>query len=567
MVAILSVGYLAASIANFLSEGANVGRYISFAGVNFPAVTANSLPFFAGLIISLFIIKSLLAILMTERMATKVAEIEARAAQKISMRIFGGSIEKTRTVSREELSFAIQTGTSSAFTGTLNSFASLFSEGFLFIILCISFALVNPLATLGMLSYFGALAYLIQLFVGKKLAKASTIVYKQTIEANKNLTDLSTAFRELAVAGKRESYFEKIYSSRKAASKNIGKQTYLSGMPRHIIETGLILGLGIFIFVQISFGGDIRNSVSTLGIFLAGGFRIVAAMLPWQHALVNIKINLPQSKSTWDLLEEVPDLQAPLTDIQSLPKDPLGLKVVNLSYKHQGSSSFAVSRVNIEVLPGQHVAIIGPSGAGKSTLVELLLGLAVPTEGQVFIHGIPANDFLTSFPGELSYVPQSPGLLSGSILENIVIGQDASEVNGLALSRALQGSHMDKVIDSMPDGIVTQIGYGRDSLSGGQKQRLGLARALYSNPKILVLDEATSALDAESEHLITDSLRKLKGSVTIITIAHRLNSIKDADAIYYLENGSITACGTLRELISSKPEVARAIELMSLNES
>lgn len=217
--------------------------------------------------------------------------------------------------------------------------------------------------------------------------------------------------------------------------------------------------------------------------------------------------------------------------------------------------------VSLSVEPGSMVALIGPSGAGKSTLAAAILGLVHATSGTVQIAGQDARTFIESHPGAVSLVQQENHLVSGTIAENIALGVDPSEVDPLALEEAVGQAQLGKWVASLARGLDTPVDAG--SVSGGQLQRLGLARALYTSPGLLVLDEPTSALDADTESEISKSLRALRGNVTQIVVAHRLTTIEDADKVYLLEDGSITASGTFAKLRKSSPTVARQVELLT----
>lgn len=563
-VAVLGVGYLATSVANFVSSGSNEGKILEFAGMTLLAATAKTLPGIAGLVALLFLIKALVTIQITKKMATRIAIIEARAAKEISENVLGSSLERMKSVKREDLSFAVQIGTSSAFTGIMNAFASVVSEGFLFLLLSTIFLIINPLATLAMLVYFTFLILIINWFIGRRLNEISTEAYRKIVEANRILGDLSNTFRELAVSGSRGLFFERIYKYRRDASQNIGTQTYLAGMPRHIIETGLIFGVGIFILAQ-SGTTNLSSAAATIGVFLAGGFRIVAALLPWQNAFVVIKINVPQAKTTWDLLQlhGEPYLKRPAPSYKQ--HKPVEVTCSKIYYSYPDGHQ-AVKDFSLKIEAGSHVAIIGPSGSGKSTLADLILGIADPQVGSVYIDGEVASLRINREPGIASYVPQAPGLVSGTLRDNITISNPDSSETAENLAAAIQDSNLGELLSQLPLGLDTEISLHDSQFSGGQLQRIGLARALFTRPSLLVLDEATSALDAESEEEIVKVINGLKGRVTVITIAHRLNSIKDADLVCYLENGSLVATGTLSELQGKNESVARAIRLLSLED-
>jgi ATP-binding cassette subfamily C protein len=165
----------------------------------------------------------------------------------------------------------------------------------------------------------------------------------------------------------------------------------------------------------------------------------------------------------------------------------------------------------------------------------------------------------------VSYVPQRPGIVSGTILDNVALGEDESRVNRIWVERALQLAHLTDLIESLPEGLDTVLGKLQDGLSGGQMQRLGLARALYTNPGLLVMDEATSALDAESEAKIQTALSAMRGKVTVVLIAHRLNTIQHADKVLLVEDGQISDSGTFKELVARNASVEKVVDLMNID--
>lgn len=246
----------------------------------------------------------------------------------------------------------------------------------------------------------------------------------------------------------------------------------------------------------------------------------------------------------------------------STPRTPLAVEVQGLGYAYpENPSAQILTNINLTIKPGDMVAFIGPSGAGKSTLASVILGLQLPTQGSVTIEGTLPRDYVTSNPGSVSLVQQASNLITGTLAENIALGVNHSDVDRDALAYAIDGAELGEWISTLPDGIDTLVDTG--SISGGQLQRIGLARALYTRPALLVLDEPTSSLDADTEHRIAASLKRLHGRVTQIVIAHRLTTIEDADVVYLLEGGRITAEGSFAELRKSSPTVARQVELLT----
>ena len=220
--------------------------------------------------------------------------------------------------------------------------------------------------------------------------------------------------------------------------------------------------------------------------------------------------------------------------------------------------------MNFKIPFGIQCSIVGKSGAGKTTLVDLILGINDPSSGQITIAGKTPKQICHEHPGGLAYVPQEILIINGTIRENICMGYEINEVSDEDILSALKKANLIDFIGSLENGIDYYIGDRGAKLSGGQKQRIGIARALLSEPRILVMDEATSALDNESEHSISETLKSLRGETTVILIAHRMKTVINSDLIIYLENGRILASGNfedVRRQVSSFDQAASEIGL------
>ena len=213
---------------------------------------------------------------------------------------------------------------------------------------------------------------------------------------------------------------------------------------------------------------------------------------------------------------------------------------------------------------GGYVAFVGSSGAGKTTLADLILGVNESDSGSVLVGGQSPFLMRAVSPGQIAYVPQNPGLVSGTVAQNIALGIPDSEIDEARAIEVIEMVELREFVDSLPEGIHSDLGKQADSLSGGQKQRMGLARALYPSPRLLVLDEATSALDAGTEASITSTISRLGLSTTVVVIAHRLSTIQDADRVFVIENGLISAEGTFPEVRRTVPLIEEYVRLMSL---
>jgi ATP-binding cassette subfamily C protein len=567
---VMAVGFVVTSIALFLTRGSDPNRVLEFAGFELLAVNAKTLPYAAALIIGLFLTKSVFSIIIARRAAFFVAKVEARSAKALAQKIFSSDLDAARSKSSEEIMFAIQVGSPSAFNGLLNSLSTIISESILFLLICFGFFLVNPPATFAAILYFGVVALVIQLIVGKRITRTSRRSVRGSLSANVYVSDLISVFRELSVLGLRHRYIDRLYRARVEAADSVATQAYLRGMPRYIIEAALLLGIsGLGVFQALS--GNIVDSAATLGVFLAGGFRLTGALLPLQSAFLEIRATTPRAEKAFEILESTHQNNFASQNAQEdtdLAGDlgPLGVQVKDLSYCYPMAPSSALEAVTLEIQPGEQVALIGASGAGKSTLADLIAGVLSPTKGNLELLLDSKAVTREVLVGAISYVPQRPGLVAGTIAENIALAVESQDIDKEQVWRSLEKSHLSAVIKELPEGINTDLGNMKDRLSGGQLQRIGLARALYTNPGLLIMDEATSALDAESEAEIAAALNKLRSQVTVVLIAHRLNTIQHSDKVFLLDNGKLVDSGTFKELQKRNPSVARVVELMRVDE-
>jgi ATP-binding cassette subfamily C protein len=565
LIGILAIGLLATSVALTLSTSKDLNEQINYWGVTLPAVSSSSLSIIASVALLLFTSKAILSILITRQLAYFLARIEARAAKEIARSAFGKGIEGARISSREEIVYAVQNGSPSAFTNILNSIGTLTAESFLFILILTAFAFVNPLVAAGAVIYFGLIGIVIQLILGRKMQSTGYKLDQSSVEANTILSDLGEVLREATILGQKDFFYNKIFDSRLRASGNSANQLVMTGMPRYIVETALIVAIAFFVLIQAS-SGEIVSSAATIGVFLAGGLRLTSSLLPLQSALLIIKQATPPANRALDFLATNVMVGGDLiheTKFEEID-GPLEVSISELNFSYQTNDTEALTGISLEIAKGSQVAIFGTSGGGKSTLADLILGLLKPTSGVVELSGVEPMVLIKNRPGLLGYVPQRPGMISGTIYQNIVLGLEPHLVDRERLNQAIDDAHLTPFINSLPDGLNTDIGKRKDELSGGQLQRIGLARALYSQPKLLVMDEATSALDAESENEINRALDKMRGKVTVILIAHRLNTIQKSDKVFLLEEGKISASGVFAELLRTNKTVEKMAKLMAI---
>jgi ATP-binding cassette subfamily C protein len=390
LLGILAIGFLATSIDLFVKLGSDTSRVIEFGGFRIPAVTAQSLPLISALILGLFVFKAVVSILLTRQLAYFLAKVEARASVIVADRAFGNDLEDARRFSTQDVYFAVQSGSPAAFNAVLNSVGTIAAEGLLFLFVIVSFLVVDPISALGAIVYFGFVAVVIQLSIGTKMQKVSVRVAEGSISAYEAIGDISEVLRETTVLGKKQYFFDRIFDARTRTASSLASQHTLGGMPRYIVETSLIIAVAIFILLQAA-RGDVVSSAGTVGIFLSGGLRLTASILPLQSAVLIIKQAIPIAEKALDLLENSHSHsgEAVPTPAKSSPGfyEPAGVVMTDVSFKYPDAQDKTIDRMSIEIKPGQQIALIGPSGAGKSTIADLILGLLRPSEGEVKVAG------------------------------------------------------------------------------------------------------------------------------------------------------------------------------------
>jgi ATP-binding cassette subfamily C protein len=375
--------------------------------------------------------------------------------------------------------------------------------------------------------------------------------------------DLFGVKREALSSGVTPNWLAKFTKGRTQAAEASAVVYTLNSLPRYVVETSLVISIFAFIGGVVIFS-DLPTQAVTIGVFMAGGLRLVASLLPLQAAFNSMQDGSARGQLAYEGLVARRAKQASQTAPVSVQVPQLpNLEFMKVSFSY-GGSPLVLDEVSFTVKPLTKVAIVGPSGAGKSTIFDLATGFREPAGGSITVGGINPRDILFGAPGTFGIVTQRPHLVTGSILENVSLVEDTSTDQD-KVHQSLVRAGLGK-FTQVENWFELQIKPDSGQLSVGEIQRLGLARALYRDPKILFLDEATSALDAETEAEITKVLQSLKNEMTVILIAHRLSTVQHADKIIYLDEGQIVAQGTFGELKAQVPDFARAVELMDLGE-
>jgi len=573
MAAVALMGLLGAITAMGLS-----GEKFQLFGLSLPEPTASNVIALVGTVAALFILKGGLAIWFARWTAVFLAGVEIKNSAKIARYLFSGSLQRLRGHSRAEISFLVGASTNATFSGVLGAMTTLVIESTLFVSIFVLFLAVDWVAAIFIAIYFSLLVFVLQSTTAARYLRVGRNVQRGAVDSGASILEMVDGFREIAVLSKQSYFLTRFIESRKLSARTAVTLQILKSLPRYIAEGGLIIGALGFVMWQLS-RGTLGEGLLALGIFLAGSFRMMGAILPLQQIWNELRVTqswvvkaqeiLVQLRDTPELLNAsiYADTSAPVK-VEERVAGPQGLEVelTGATFTHWGTEQPTIRSVSLHIPAGSYVAVVGPSGAGKTTLVDLILGLYNPESGTVRINGMEPGELREKSPGLMAYVPQKPGLVDGSIAQNVALGVPPEERDEGAIWSALERAQLAPHVLGMENTIHSSLGSHSDGLSGGQIQRLGLARALYTNPSLIILDEATSALDAATEASIAGAIQALGGDTTVIVIAHRLSTIQHADQVHVMENGDIIASGTFREVRKNVPLIEEYVKLMSFDE-
>lgn len=525
---------------------------------------AAALAIFAAMI---FVIRTIFSIVTTRRILHFLANRAAVLSNELTKKMLAQPLPVIQVRSPQELVYLLGTGVNSIMLGTLGLSAGIIADVVLLAVVVSGLLIVSPLiAIIATFSFF--LVGLMLYQVTKVRAKNNGIINSQLmIDTADRTSDVLENFRENFVRGRLQHYSESIFELRLRLASTIAEQQLLPNLSKYLIEASVIL-IGLLVSgIQFSIS-DASQAIAGLSIFLAASSRLAPAVMRIQQSAIQIKGNLGIAVPTLQLIEELegrPTIQLDIPEPDFVYEDFIPkVELNNLSYSYPNSSKPVINNVSINTAPGMVTAIVGPSGAGKSTLLDLILGILSPSSGTVRISSLAPQEAIKKWPGAISYVPQVVNLTDSTLHGNITRGFDNNFFSYEQVQQAINFAQLGNLRMSDPHSENGNLGFSGSRLSGGQRQRVGIAHAMVTNPRILVLDEATSALDAETEEAIKHSLDLIRGRASILIVAHRLSTVRDADQVIYLRDGEVAASGTFEEVRRAIPDFDRQAELMGL---
>jgi ABC-type multidrug transport system fused ATPase/permease subunit len=515
---------------------------------------------------SVLVLKTLASVFLTRKILFFLSRRGAVVSTELISRLLNQPLLNLQVRTTQSSLYAVTSGVTNITLGVVGTAVSLIADVSLLLVMAVGLTLVNPLISFCMLTLFGSIGLLLYLLLKKRASELGTLDAKLNIDSNEKIIEVLGAYREAVIRDRRQHYAQEIGKIRLRLADTLAESSFMPNISKYVVEASVIIGAITISAIQFLIA-DAAHAIGTLSIFLAAGTRIAPAVLRVQQGAITIKGALGASEITLNLIEALPPLKA--TRVRDeVDFEHFGfissIEMQDVSFKYPGESTFSLSNLSLTISPGQKIAIVGPSGAGKSTLVDLMLGVIQPLSGKITISGLPPDEAVSKWPGSIGYVPQDSMITTGTIKENVGLGFNSEQINETWVSRALKMAHLESFVQELPEGMNAIVGERGAGISGGQRQRLGIARSLFTNPKILILDEATSALDGQTELEISQAIQELKGTTTLVLIAHRLSTVRDADLVVYMENGRIIELGSFEEVRSQIPNFDIQARLMGL---
>jgi ABC-type multidrug transport system fused ATPase/permease subunit len=563
------VGALAVSAVDGRTPPGPVMKAVSFLGLG-NASQGSLVAVFSGLAAALLLTKSIVSPILMSRVLKFLARREAIVSARLTKDLLAQPLTFVQRRSTQDTAFALVQGTNSATVSILGQLATASSELALLVLLGVALLAINPGVAVGAIIFFAVVSIALQRLLGSRAGQYARERQKADVASLVAVQEVLGAYREVTVTNRRSLYVERIESQRVAAAEAAAGAQMINILPKYVSEAALVAGS--FLLAGSLFATQsIAAAAGTFALFLATATRVMPSLLRLQTAALAIRSAAGNAQPTFKLAEDLGySVDGPRAADPPLPhaegNRPFTprIDVSNVSFTYPESDEPAIRGIDLTVEAGASVALVGRSGAGKSTLADIILGVLPADKGMVTVSGISPGEAVQRWPGSVAYVPQDVTLTNETVRANVALGLPRELTDDQQVWEALRRANLEDYLRAQPEGLDAEIGERGLRLSGGQRQRLGIARALFTRPQLLVLDEATSALDAETEQSITHMLESLDEDVTTVIIAHRLSTIRNSDQVVYLDKGVAVAKGSFTEVCDRVPALQTQAELMGL---
>jgi ABC-type multidrug transport system fused ATPase/permease subunit len=517
----------------------------------------------AGLMIS----KTIFSVLFVRKTMFFLSRRSANISSQLISRVLGQSLVQMQNRSMQQTLYTVTTGVDAIVMGVLNAIVLVISDVSLLVILSVGLFIVDPTVAVSTFVVFTSISFTLYRLLQVRAINLGEQERLLTIDSSEKTLEVLNSYREIVVRNRRSFYVRELGKIRYLLADVNAERNFMPNISKYVIEITVVMGSLSIAALQFAIN-DAAHAIAVLSVFTAASTRISPAILRLQQTAVGIKSNIGAAGPSLDLIEQLEVLSKENLKVDELNFTHEGfnaeISLENVTLTYPAKKKPAIDSVSIQIKSGQVVSFVGPSGAGKTTIIDLILGVLKPDMGKVSLNGTEPLETIRNFPGAIGYVPQDVMISNGTIKQNVCLGYFDFQVDDADIWKALEVAQLADFVRSLPEQLLTHVGDRGTKLSGGQRQRLGIARAMFTRPKLLVLDEATSALDGGTEASITEAVHNLKGGVTIVMIAHRLSTVRESDAIHYLSDGRLINSGTFEDLKLDVPEFAKQAKLMGL---
>lgn len=523
-------------------------------------------PVFILIACGLIILKSSLSLGLHWIATGRFARYELVTGERLFRAYVHSSWEERSRRTVAEITRIADAGIAGAVAGFIVPLTLIPAAATTFILVLSVLVVSDPVTALIAFLYLGGIALIINKVITRRALEAGQVNRDYSYATANLMTEMVDALKELSLRAKLGQMVDLVTSYRRLSVRARRNGSFLSVISGYAFEAALIGGF-LLIGVTAYLISGLAGAVSSIALFSVTGFRLIPALNGVQAGIVQATASLPTAR---DVIEDLVHSErsarevTPVSDSASLPTSPETLRLSQVHFQY-GSGPEVLRGLDLEIPFGSSLGVVGPSGAGKSTLIDILLGLSLPTGGALEIDDMPLRDVLHAWRSRVGYVPQRVALFDGTIAQNVALTWD-DDYDREKVRVALERAQLTSLVESRSRGIDEKIGERGVSLSGGQQQRLGIARALYTDPLVLVLDEATSSLDTKTEDDVTRSIKALQGQVTLISVAHRLSTIKDYDRVCYLDEGRVLGQGTFAQVAAAVPAFGEQVALAGLSD-
>lgn len=440
-----------------------------------------------------------------------------------------------------------------SFSEVITSLLLLLTESFVLVGITLLLMMIEPVGVITMVVVLGGAAWIFHRSTRVRISRwGGERQHHEGLRIQHLQQGLGGA-KDVKLLGREKDFLARFDFHNRKSTRVWKLQTTLQGIPRLMFELLAVMGLAVLVITMLSQGREMSRLVPVLGLFAAAAFRLMPSANRILGAIQNVRYNLPVINHLYDenLLQAPPSARTQAKEHCSFQHE---IKLNDVRYTYPAATKLALDGISIAIKKGELVGFVGTSGSGKSTLVDIILGLLPPSGGGIEIDGRDIQAHLREWQDQIGYVPQSIYLTDDSLRRNVAFGLADGEIDEVSVQRAINAAQLKEFVDALPDGLDTEVGERGVRLSGGQRQRIGIARALYHDPSVMVFDEATSALDIATETDVMEVITALKGTKTMILVAHRLSTIERCDRLYRLEKGRVVSSGSPDEvLIDSAP--------------